>query len=187
MSGLLEAGRFLQAGVMCDFISQLLFLPSLNQDKLGLNVSTNFPRSSGCWMKSCSMWISAVLSRWETLWQCDFKIRPVFVGHVMFEVIKFSCLDVFSFLQMENVNLKCTIVAVLVLVRSMVPLFLKDGLLVPYVVTSLAFLFISIRLLSALERCSEAELRLGTYHKLLFCLPKLDLACIVRWKVSAMF
>lgn len=70
---------------------------------------------------------------------------------------------------------------------SMVPLFLKDGLLVPYVVTLLAFLFTSIRLLSALERCSEAELRLGAYRKLLFCLPKLDLACIVRWKVSVMF
>lgn len=66
----------------------------------------------------------------------------------------------------------------------MLPLFLKDGLLVPYVVTSLAFLFFSIYLLSALEHCSEEELRLGAYHKLLFFLPKLDLACIVRWKVS---
>lgn len=66
----------------------------------------------------------------------------------------------------------------------MVPLFLKDGLLVPYVATSLAFLFFSIYLLSALERCSEEELRLGAYHKLFFCLPKLDLACIVKWKVS---
>ncbi|XP_068445581.1 dolichyl pyrophosphate Man9GlcNAc2 alpha-1,3-glucosyltransferase [Clinocottus analis] len=65
---------------------------------------------------------------------------------------------------------------------SMLPLFLKDGLLVPYVVTSLAFLFFSIYLLSALETCSEDELRLGAYHKLLFCLPKLDLARIVRWK-----
>ncbi|TKS74258.1 Dolichyl pyrophosphate [Collichthys lucidus] len=65
---------------------------------------------------------------------------------------------------------------------SMLPLFLKDGLLVPYVVTSLAFLFFSVYLLSALEHCSEEELRLGAYHKLLFFLPKLDLACIVRWK-----
>lgn len=65
---------------------------------------------------------------------------------------------------------------------SMVPLFLKDGLLLPYVVTSLAFLFFSIYLLSALEHCSEEELRLGAYHKLFFCLPKPDLACIVRWK-----
>ena len=67
---------------------------------------------------------------------------------------------------------------------SMVPLFLKDGLLVPYVVTMLAFLFFSIYLLSALERCSEDELRLVAYHKLFSCLPKLDLARIVRWKVS---
>ncbi|XP_034066423.1 dolichyl pyrophosphate Man9GlcNAc2 alpha-1,3-glucosyltransferase [Gymnodraco acuticeps] len=65
---------------------------------------------------------------------------------------------------------------------SMLPLFLKDGLLVPFVVTSLGFLYFSIYLLSALERCSEEELRLGAYHKLLFCLPKLDLAWIVRWK-----
>ncbi|XP_070688600.1 dolichyl pyrophosphate Man9GlcNAc2 alpha-1,3-glucosyltransferase [Pempheris klunzingeri] len=65
---------------------------------------------------------------------------------------------------------------------SMLPLFLKDGLLVPYAVTSMAFLFLSVYLLSALERCSEEELRLEAYHKLLFCLPKLDLACIVRWK-----
>lgn len=66
----------------------------------------------------------------------------------------------------------------------MLPLFLKDGLLVPYVVTSLAFLFFSIYLLSALEHCSEDELRLGACHKLFFCPPKMDLACIVRWKVS---
>ncbi|XP_072245198.1 dolichyl pyrophosphate Man9GlcNAc2 alpha-1,3-glucosyltransferase [Leuresthes tenuis] len=65
---------------------------------------------------------------------------------------------------------------------SMLPLFLKDGLLVPYVVTSVAFLFLSIYLLSALDHCSEDELRLGTYKKLFFCFPKMDLACIVRWK-----
>lgn len=81
-------------------------------------------------------------------------------------------------------NCKCTIVLILVPLCSMVPLLLKDGLLVPYVVTSLAFLFFGVFLLSALEHCSEEELRLGAYHKLLFCLPKLDMACIVRWKVS---
>ncbi|XP_042272698.1 dolichyl pyrophosphate Man9GlcNAc2 alpha-1,3-glucosyltransferase [Thunnus maccoyii] len=65
---------------------------------------------------------------------------------------------------------------------SMLPLFLKDGLLVPYVVTSMAFLFFSTYLLSALEHSSEEELRLGYYRKLLFFLAKMDLACIVRWK-----
>ncbi|KAM8875940.1 dolichyl pyrophosphate Man9GlcNAc2 alpha-1,3-glucosyltransferase [Spinachia spinachia] len=65
---------------------------------------------------------------------------------------------------------------------SMMPLFLRDGLLVPYVVTSLAFLFFSIYLLSPLEHCSEDTLKLGAYRKLLFFLPKLDLACITRWK-----
>ncbi|XP_054645808.1 dolichyl pyrophosphate Man9GlcNAc2 alpha-1,3-glucosyltransferase isoform X2 [Dunckerocampus dactyliophorus] len=65
---------------------------------------------------------------------------------------------------------------------SMLPLFLKDGLFVPYVVTSLAFLFFSTYLLSPLEHCSEEELGLEACHKLLFFLPKMDLACIIRWK-----
>ncbi|XP_076870966.1 dolichyl pyrophosphate Man9GlcNAc2 alpha-1,3-glucosyltransferase [Brachyhypopomus gauderio] len=49
---------------------------------------------------------------------------------------------------------------------SMLPLLLKDGLLLPYAVTSLAFLFLSLYLLSALHRSSEEELRLGVLHKL---------------------
>ncbi|KAM8890610.1 dolichyl pyrophosphate Man9GlcNAc2 alpha-1,3-glucosyltransferase [Synchiropus picturatus] len=65
---------------------------------------------------------------------------------------------------------------------SMLPLFLKDGLIIPYIVTSLSFLYLSTYLLSALERCTEEELRLVPYHKLLFLLPKMNLACIVRWK-----
>lgn len=69
----------------------------------------------------------------------------------------------------------------------MVPLLLKDGLLAPYIVTSLAFLFLSVYLLSALQRCSEEELRLGAYHKLLFCLRRPDLGRIVKWKVSVCF
>ncbi|KAF5903192.1 dolichyl pyrophosphate Man9GlcNAc2 alpha-1,3-glucosyltransferase, partial [Clarias magur] len=48
---------------------------------------------------------------------------------------------------------------------SMLPLLLKDGLLLPYVVTSVAFLFFSVYLLSALQRTSEEELRLGPFHK----------------------
>ncbi|XP_019730988.1 dolichyl pyrophosphate Man9GlcNAc2 alpha-1,3-glucosyltransferase-like [Hippocampus comes] len=65
---------------------------------------------------------------------------------------------------------------------SMLPLLLKDGLLVPYVVTSLGFLFFSTYLLSALKHGSEEELALGAYHKLFFFLPRMDLAWIVRWK-----
>ncbi|XP_041861219.1 dolichyl pyrophosphate Man9GlcNAc2 alpha-1,3-glucosyltransferase [Melanotaenia boesemani] len=65
---------------------------------------------------------------------------------------------------------------------SMLPLFLKDGLLMPYVVTSVAFLFLTVYLLSALDHCSEDELRLSNYNKLFFFLPRLELACIVRWK-----
>lgn len=66
---------------------------------------------------------------------------------------------------------------------SMLPLLLKDGLLLPYVVTSLAFLFLSLYLLSALERSTEEELRLGLYHKLTQrWLPKLNLSRIIKWK-----
>ncbi|KAK2908123.1 dolichyl pyrophosphate Man9GlcNAc2 alpha-1,3-glucosyltransferase isoform X1 [Channa argus] len=65
---------------------------------------------------------------------------------------------------------------------SMLPLFMKDGLLMPYAVTWLAFLFLSIYLLSALEHCSEEKLRLVAYYKLIFCLSKTEMACTVRWK-----
>uniref|UniRef100_A0A3P8NBS1 Alpha-1,3-glucosyltransferase n=1 Tax=Astatotilapia calliptera TaxID=8154 RepID=A0A3P8NBS1_ASTCA len=57
---------------------------------------------------------------------------------------------------------------------SMLPLFLKDGLLVPYIVTSLGFLFFSIYLLSALDHCSEDKLRLGAYNNVR---PYLDGPC----------
>ncbi|CAB1332227.1 unnamed protein product, partial [Coregonus sp. 'balchen'] len=63
---------------------------------------------------------------------------------------------------------------------SMLPLFLKDGLLVPYVVTSLAFLFVSIYLLSALEHCSD-DLRLRPYHRPI-CMPSMDLRRVTKWK-----
>lgn len=67
----------------------------------------------------------------------------------------------------------------------MLPLLVKDGLLLPYVVTSLAFLFLSLYLLSALERSTDEELRLGLFHKLTqHCLPKLNLSQIIKWKVS---
>uniref|UniRef100_A0A673LS33 Alpha-1,3-glucosyltransferase n=1 Tax=Sinocyclocheilus rhinocerous TaxID=307959 RepID=A0A673LS33_9TELE len=66
---------------------------------------------------------------------------------------------------------------------SMLPLLLKDGLLLPYVVTSLAFLFLSLYLLSALERSTEEELRLGLYRKhTQHWLPKLNLSRIIKWK-----
>lgn len=65
---------------------------------------------------------------------------------------------------------------------SMLPLLLKDGLLVPYAVTSLAFLYFSMYLLSPLKHCTEEELRMGAYRRMLFFLPKLDFGCVVRWK-----
>ncbi|CAM4625259.1 unnamed protein product [Leuciscus chuanchicus] len=64
---------------------------------------------------------------------------------------------------------------------SMLPLLLKDGLLLPYAVTSSAFLFLSLYLLSALEKTTDEELRLSLSHKLTqHCLPKLSL--IIKWK-----
>uniref|UniRef100_A0A672LFW0 Alpha-1,3-glucosyltransferase n=1 Tax=Sinocyclocheilus grahami TaxID=75366 RepID=A0A672LFW0_SINGR len=71
----------------------------------------------------------------------------------------------------------------ILLVSFMLPLLLKDGLLLPYVVTSLAFLFLSLYLLSAFERSTEEELRLGLYRKLTRrWLPKLNLSQIIKWK-----
>lgn len=68
---------------------------------------------------------------------------------------------------------------------SMLPLLLKDGLLLPYVMTSLAFLFLSLYLLSALERSTDEELRMGIFRKLSkYCLPQLNLSQIIKWKVS---
>uniref|UniRef100_A0AAQ6IRL7 Alpha-1,3-glucosyltransferase n=1 Tax=Anabas testudineus TaxID=64144 RepID=A0AAQ6IRL7_ANATE len=94
-------------------------------------------------------------------------VRRIFpVARGLFEVNSSLAFFLFSY----QVHEKSILLAAL-----MLPLFLKDGLLVPYIVTSLAFLFFSIYLLSALEHCSEEELRLGAYHKLLFCLPKMDL------------
>ncbi|XP_030647303.1 dolichyl pyrophosphate Man9GlcNAc2 alpha-1,3-glucosyltransferase isoform X2 [Chanos chanos] len=66
---------------------------------------------------------------------------------------------------------------------SMLPLFMKDGLLMPYVVTTLGFLFFSVYLLSALERTTVAELRLESYQRLTHaCLPTLNLCSVVKWK-----
>ncbi|XP_041912229.1 dolichyl pyrophosphate Man9GlcNAc2 alpha-1,3-glucosyltransferase [Alosa sapidissima] len=69
---------------------------------------------------------------------------------------------------------------------SMLPLLLKDGLLLPYAVTSLAFLYFSVSLLSALQRSTDEQLRLQPYHTLLStvlpCLPRLNLGRITKWK-----
>ncbi|RXN35569.1 dolichyl pyrophosphate Man9 c2 alpha-1,3-glucosyltransferase [Labeo rohita] len=71
----------------------------------------------------------------------------------------------------------------ILLAAFMLPLLVKDGLLLPYVVTSLAFLFLSLYLLSALERSTEEALRLGFYHQLTqHWLPKLNLSRIIKWK-----
>lgn len=67
----------------------------------------------------------------------------------------------------------------------MLPLLLKDGLLLPYGVTSLAFLYYSVYFLSALEGTSEEELRLGLSHKLTrYCLSKQTLSLLIKYTVS---
>ncbi|XP_069794412.1 dolichyl pyrophosphate Man9GlcNAc2 alpha-1,3-glucosyltransferase isoform X3 [Narcine bancroftii] len=48
---------------------------------------------------------------------------------------------------------------------SMFPLFLKDGLLLPYIVTSLAFLFVTTKLLSAFEKVSMEDLQLQPFSQ----------------------
>lgn len=69
---------------------------------------------------------------------------------------------------------------------SMLPLLLKDGLFLPYVVTSLAFLYFSVYLLSALERTSEEELRLGPCHKLTqYFLSKHTLSLLIKCTFGA--
>ncbi|KAG7487640.1 hypothetical protein MATL_G00025680 [Megalops atlanticus] len=68
---------------------------------------------------------------------------------------------------------------------SMLPLLLKDGLLLPYVITSLAFLFTSMYLLSALERTTVDILRIEPYSRLFRpCFPRLNLPLIVKWNFA---
>uniref|UniRef100_A0A8C2KA67 Alpha-1,3-glucosyltransferase n=1 Tax=Cyprinus carpio TaxID=7962 RepID=A0A8C2KA67_CYPCA len=107
-----------------------------------------------------------------TLWQ--FKLALVNTSLAFF---------LFSF-QVHEKSILLVALLVFFVFRSMLPLLLKDGLLLPYVVTSLAFLFLSLYLLSALERSTEEELRLGLYRKLTQrWLPKLNLSRIIKWKV----
>ncbi|XP_062854099.1 dolichyl pyrophosphate Man9GlcNAc2 alpha-1,3-glucosyltransferase [Trichomycterus rosablanca] len=69
---------------------------------------------------------------------------------------------------------------------SMLPLLLKDGLFLPYVVTSLAFLYFSVYLLSAPDKGSEDELSLGPVHKLTkCCLSKHNLSLLVKCTFGA--
>uniref|UniRef100_A0A9J7XLQ3 Alpha-1,3-glucosyltransferase n=1 Tax=Cyprinus carpio carpio TaxID=630221 RepID=A0A9J7XLQ3_CYPCA len=106
-----------------------------------------------------------------TLWQ--FKLALVNTSLAFF---------LFSF-QVHEKSILLVALLVFFVFRSMLPLLLKDGLLLPYVVTSLAFLFLSLYLLSALERSTEEELRLGLYRKLTQrWLPKLNLSRIIKWK-----
>nr|XP_023650318.1 dolichyl pyrophosphate Man9GlcNAc2 alpha-1,3-glucosyltransferase [Paramormyrops kingsleyae] len=65
---------------------------------------------------------------------------------------------------------------------SMLPLLLKDGLFLPYIVTSLGFLFFGLHLLSLLDRGTADDLRLGPLcGRLGACLPGLTFSSLVRW------
>lgn len=68
---------------------------------------------------------------------------------------------------------------------SMLPLLLKDGLLLPYAVTSLAFVYLSVYLHSALKT-SEDELRLGQCHKLTqYCFSKHTVNLLIKCTFGA--
>uniref|UniRef100_A0A3B3SV72 Alpha-1,3-glucosyltransferase n=1 Tax=Paramormyrops kingsleyae TaxID=1676925 RepID=A0A3B3SV72_9TELE len=70
---------------------------------------------------------------------------------------------------------------------SMLPLLLKDGLFLPYIVTSLGFLFFGLHLLSLLDRGTADDLRLGPLcGRLGACLPGLTFSSLVRWGVAAL-
>ncbi|KAM9483604.1 dolichyl pyrophosphate Man9GlcNAc2 alpha-1,3-glucosyltransferase [Clarias gariepinus] len=74
----------------------------------------------------------------------------------------------------------------MVSIFSMLPLLLKDGLLLPYVVTSVAFLFFSVYLFSALGRTSEEELRLGPFHKITqYFLSKRSFSRLIKFTFGA--
>ncbi|XP_066548514.1 dolichyl pyrophosphate Man9GlcNAc2 alpha-1,3-glucosyltransferase [Amia ocellicauda] len=65
---------------------------------------------------------------------------------------------------------------------SMLPLLIKDGLLLPYVVTSLAFLLISTSLLSAPGRTSEDDVKLKPLFRLVRrCVPRLNASLLAKW------
>uniref|UniRef100_A0A3Q3FI77 Alpha-1,3-glucosyltransferase n=1 Tax=Labrus bergylta TaxID=56723 RepID=A0A3Q3FI77_9LABR len=146
-----------------------------------------FPVARGLYEAACTL--LAVLPSCvrlltkPTFWQFKLALVNSSLAFFLFsyQVHEKSILLVAPALLLLN-DLPLMVIWLLLASTFMLPLLLKDGLLLPYVVTSLAFLFFSIYLLSALEHCSEEELRLGAYHKLLFFLPRLDLAGIVRWK-----
>ncbi|KAI1892111.1 hypothetical protein AGOR_G00150600 [Albula goreensis] len=68
---------------------------------------------------------------------------------------------------------------------SMLPLLLKDGLLLPYAVTSVAFLFVSMYLLSALDRTTVDNLRARPYVRLFgTCFPRINIPLITKLKFA---
>uniref|UniRef100_A0A672J6I5 Alpha-1,3-glucosyltransferase n=1 Tax=Salarias fasciatus TaxID=181472 RepID=A0A672J6I5_SALFA len=162
--GLLGRGLFLLVKISATVLVTfgLCWLPFLSDPSQGLQVVRRiFPVARGLFEdKVANAWCSLnILIKIRSILPSDAQLYLRYQKHIL---LSFS------------LSLLC----------SMLPLFLKDGLLVPYAVTSLAFLYFSIYLLSALDHCSEDELRLGAYRKLLFFLPKMDLVWITKWKVS---
>nr|XP_006634979.1 PREDICTED: dolichyl pyrophosphate Man9GlcNAc2 alpha-1,3-glucosyltransferase isoform X1 [Lepisosteus oculatus] len=64
---------------------------------------------------------------------------------------------------------------------SMLPLLLKDGLLLPYIVTSLAFLLICMSPLPVLERASEEDMKLRSlFQRITKSVPWLNTSLLVK-------
>uniref|UniRef100_H2M3G8 Alpha-1,3-glucosyltransferase n=1 Tax=Oryzias latipes TaxID=8090 RepID=H2M3G8_ORYLA len=203
-AGLIGHGFFLlvriAAAVVVTFA--LCWLPFLSDPAQALQVVRRiFPVARGLFEdKVANTWCSLnVLIKIRTLMSSDAQLylslvftllavlpssirlltRPTF-WHFKLALVN-SSLGFFLF--SYQVHEKSILLAALLIVPfplcSMLPLLLKDGLLVPYAVTSTGFLLLSIYLLSALDHCTEDELQLTTYRKLFFFPFKSDLGCIV--------
>lgn len=86
---------------------------------------------------------------------------------------------------LQRMNVPCDLDAPPCSFPSMLPLLLKDGLLLPYIVTSLGFLFFSLHLLSVLDCSTTDHLRLGPLcGRLGACLPGSTFPLLVRWGVG---
>uniref|UniRef100_A0A3P9IZZ7 Alpha-1,3-glucosyltransferase n=1 Tax=Oryzias latipes TaxID=8090 RepID=A0A3P9IZZ7_ORYLA len=203
-AGLMGHGFFLlvriAAAVVVTFV--LCWLPFLSNPVQALQVVRRiFPVARGLFEdKVANTWCSLnVLIKIRMLMSSDAQLylslvftllavlpssirlltRPTF-WHFKLALVNSSLgFFLFSYQVHEKSILLAALLIVPVPLCSMLPLLLKDGLLVPYAVTSTGFLLLSIYLLSALDHCTEDELQLTTYRKLFFFPFKSDLRCIV--------
>uniref|UniRef100_A0AAY5F451 Alpha-1,3-glucosyltransferase n=1 Tax=Electrophorus electricus TaxID=8005 RepID=A0AAY5F451_ELEEL len=162
--GLVGRGLFLLLKISLSVLATfaLCWLPFLSEPQQVLQVLHRlFPVARGLFEdKVANTWCSLnVLIKIKTLLSRDAQLLLSVTG---FKSILLPALPVC--LLMNELPLMATWF-LLVSTFSMLPLLLKDGLLLPYAVTSLAFLFLCVYLLSALHRSSQ-ELHLGSCYNL---------------------